>query len=69
MSRLRQTAITKTVKAVATAGQRIARVEVKPDGTVIIHTLDPAGDRAILSGGTGSDNEWDEVLQPAAASR
>lgn len=61
-----QATITRTVKAVASAGVHVGRVEVKPDGTIVIHTVDDAVPQAIL-GGSVEPNEWDEVLEPEAS--
>lgn len=58
-----QATITRTVKAVASAGVPVGRVEIKPDGTIIIHTVDDAASPAML-GTSGEPNEWDEVLDP-----
>lgn len=66
MPRLRLAAITKAVKAVEAAGQRIGRVEVKPDGTVVVHTVDQR-DQSNNVLPIAGDNEWDEVLKPAGS--
>lgn len=55
--------IVRTVKAVASAGVPIGRVEVKPDGTIIIHTVDDAAPSAMLPAAR-EVNEWDEALDP-----
>lgn len=58
--------ITRTVKAVASAGVHVGRVEVKPDGTIVIHTIDAARPQVMLAESEG-ENEWDEVLEPEAS--
>jgi hypothetical protein len=55
--------ITRSVKAVASAGVPIGRVEIKPDGTIIIHTVDDAAPSVMLPA-TQEVNEWDEALDP-----
>jgi hypothetical protein len=59
-----QATITRTIKAVASAGVHVGRVEVKPDGTIVIHTVDDAEPPAKLPADSGEPNEWDEVLEP-----
>jgi hypothetical protein len=44
--------VTRAVKAVAKAGVDVARVEIAPDGNIIISTSTAAA---------GSENEWDNV--------
>lgn len=61
--------ITRTVKAVASAGVHVGRVEIKPDGTIVIHTIDETPRPTMLPETSGGPNEWDEVLQPQAASQ
>lgn len=61
-----QATITRTVKAVASAGVPVGRVEIRPDGTIVIHTVDDANPPAML-GRSGEPNEWDEVLGPEAS--
>ncbi|MBX9907449.1 MAG: hypothetical protein K2Z25_01920 [Beijerinckiaceae bacterium] len=58
--------ITRTVKAVASAGVHVGRVEIKPDGTIVIHTVDEPAQAAMLSE-TGEANEWDDLLEPEAS--
>lgn len=58
--------ITRSVKAVASAGVQIGRVEIKPDGTIVIHTVDDTAQAAMLPE-TGEANEWDDLLEPEAS--
>lgn len=58
--------ITRSLKAIASAGVPIGRVEIKPDGTIIIHTVDDAAPVAMLPSAQEA-NEWDEVLEPEAS--
>jgi hypothetical protein len=55
--------ITRSLKAVASAGVPIGRVEIRPDGTIIIHTVDDAAPVAMLPAAQEA-NEWDEALDP-----
>lgn len=64
-----QASITRTVKAVTSAGVRVGRVEIKPDGTIVVHAIDGESAPVILPEQSGEANEWDEVLQPAGASQ
>lgn len=59
-----QATITRSVKAVASAGVHVGRVEIKPDGTIVIHTVDGESRSGILPEQPGEPNEWDEVLEP-----
>ncbi|MBN9472079.1 MAG: hypothetical protein J0J10_25265 [Bosea sp.] len=59
-----QASITRTVKAVAGAGVRVGRVEIKPDGTIVVHTIDADSPPVMLPVQSGEANEWDEVLEP-----
>ncbi|KUL95970.1 hypothetical protein DK26_08000 [Bosea sp. WAO] len=62
-----QASITRTVKAVASAGVHVGRVEIKPDGTIVIHTVDADSRPGMLPAISGEPNEWDEVLEPEAS--
>lgn len=55
--------ITRSVKAVASAGVHVGCVEIKPDGTIIIHTVD-AAPPTVITPAKAEVNEWDEVLDP-----
>jgi hypothetical protein len=53
-----EAAVIRAIKAASNAGIRIGRVDIRPDGTISILTVDAA---PALSG-TSELNEWDEVL-------
>lgn len=57
--------ITRSVKAVASAGVPVGRVEIKPDGTIIIHTVDEPAPVVMLPAPQEA-NEWDDLLEPGA---
>lgn len=57
--------ITRSVKAVASAGVHVGRVEIKPDGTIIIHTVDEAPPK-VITPAKAEVNEWDDLLEPGA---
>lgn len=59
-----QASITRTVKAVASAGVPVGRVEIKPDGTIVIHSVDADLRPGMIPPISGEPNEWDEVLEP-----
>lgn len=63
-----EAAIARSVKAVSRAGVHVGRVEIKPDGTIVIHTVDEPAPAAMLPATSGEPNEWDEVLEPEASS-
>jgi len=54
---IRQTDVTRTVKAVAAAGVHIARVEIDSAGKIVII----AAEATEQSGETTEANEWDRV--------
>lgn len=54
-----QAAIKRAVKGMASAGVKVERVEVKPDGTIVI-----LPERQQINGAPRLEiNEWDDVLQ------
>jgi hypothetical protein len=55
--------ITRSVKAVASAGVPIGRIEIRPDGTIIIHTVDDPAPGVMLPAAR-EVNEWDKALDP-----
>jgi hypothetical protein len=57
--------ITRSVKAVASAGVHVGCVEIKPDGTIIIHTVDAAPPK-VITAAKAEVNEWDDLLEPGA---
>jgi len=61
-----QAVIVRTVQAVERAGLRICRVEVRPDGTIIVHSVDGGADHAMLAA-SAEANEWDTLLVPEAS--
>ena len=58
--------ITRSVKAVASAGVHVGCVEIKPDGTILIHTVDAAPPK-VITPAKAEANEWDAVMQPEAS--
>ncbi len=68
MSRARasQAAVTRAIKAASNAGVRVGRVDIRPDGTISILTVDAAPALSMLPA-NGEHNEWDEVFQPGAS--
>lgn len=62
-AKVTQADIARTMRAAVRAGVNVGRVEIHPDGSVVIHMVDRDSARPILpaSEGEGS-NEWDEVL-------
>jgi len=61
-----QAVIVRTVQAVERAGLRVGRVEVRPDGTIIVHSVDGEAEPAMLAASPEA-NEWDAVLEPEAS--
>lgn len=63
-AKVTQADIARTMRAAASAGARVARVEIQPGGAVVIHMLDPDSRSAILpQQQVEGSNEWDEVLE------
>jgi len=59
---IRQADIKRTVKAALEAGMRVDAVVVKPDGTVLIRSIDVGLPKPFTPAPEG-ENEWDVVLQ------
>lgn len=66
LARATQADIVRAVKAVSTAGVRVGRVDIRPDGTIAILSVDAQDGQPMLGSGQPEVNEWDEVLQPKA---
>jgi hypothetical protein len=56
--RFRQRDVVRLVKAISVAGHSIARVDVKPDGTISVITADGSPTIQPIAG----ENEWDSVV-------
>lgn len=59
---VRQADVKRAVKAALEAGMRIGAVVVKPDGTLLIRSVDGESPKTFTPPPEG-ENEWDVVLQ------
>ena len=56
-ARFKQDDVKRAVAGALGAGLRVGRVEIMPDGRIVVHTDSPAAQAA-----RGSSNPWDSLL-------
>lgn len=66
-AKITQATLERSVRAVARAGVAIGSVEIKPDGTLVIHTVDGSMAKPMLPRQQEA-NEWDEWAAEASQS-
>lgn len=62
-ARIRQADMTRAVKAVVMAGLRVSGIVCRPDGTIIVRTVDapPTDDVPLSPPAEAEEREWDEA--------
>lgn len=57
-ARFKQSDLTRAIKAAEAAGLQVGRIEIAPDGRIVLHAASASGPPVRLR-----ENSWDDLLQ------